>query len=110
GTRPAFFHLTFGRAPVAVAPDPSSTSAPLVLAGPEGSVSISGSIDRVDVDETGRRGIVVEYESGHPPEFASIIRGASLQMPINLMAIERLFGLDAAAACYDSMLEKGRRR
>jgi RecB family exonuclease len=110
GTRPTHFHLTFGRAPVAVAPDPSSSSSPLILTGPDGSVAISGFIDRVDVDETGRRAIIVEYETGHPPEFAAILRGASLQMPINLLAIERLFGLDAAAACYDSMLEQGRRR
>ena len=110
GTNPAYVHLTFGRAPVAVAPDPYSSSAPLVLTGPEGSVAISGSIDRLDLDETGQRAIIVEYETGHPPEFAAIIRGASLQMPINLMAVERLFGLDAAAACYDSLLEQGRRR
>jgi ATP-dependent helicase/nuclease subunit B len=110
GTKPAHFHLTFGRPPVAVTPDPVSCSEPLLLTGPEGSVAISGTIDRVDLDETGRRAMIVEYETGHPPEFAAIARGASLQLPIHLLAIERLFGLEAAAACYDSMVEQGRRR
>ena len=39
-----------------------------------------------------------------PPEFAAIQRGESLQMPISLLAIERLFGMSAAGACYSSRL------
>ena len=112
GAVPSRFHLSFGRAPIAVPPDPSSCAKPLIIegAGGEGSVAISGFIDRVDLDETGSKAVIVEYEVGVPPEFAAIQRGDSLQMPIHLLAIERLFGLDAAGACYDSMQETGRRR
>jgi ATP-dependent helicase/nuclease subunit B len=111
-TTPAHCHLSYGRAPVSVKPDPHSCPEPLVLTGAdgEGTVAISGIIDRVDVDETGRRAHVVEYEIGRPPEYASIQRGESLQMPINLIAMERLFGFAGAGACYDSMQETGRRR
>src|SRR5205823_7861233 len=51
---PAHFHLSFGRSPVSVAPDPFSCSEALVITGAEGegSVAISGFIDRVDMDES----------------------------------------------------------
>jgi ATP-dependent helicase/nuclease subunit B len=112
GMAPAHFHLTFGRASVAISPDALSCSEPLILTGADdgGSVALSGLIDRVDLDETGRRAHIVEYEVGRPPEFGAIQRGESLQAPINLLAIERLFGFSAASACYDSMQESGRRR
>jgi RecB family exonuclease len=112
GATPSHFHLSFGRTPVAVKPDPSSCAEPLMLtAGPGGStVAVSGFIDRVDVDETGTRAFVVEYEVGKPPEFSAIQRGESLHLPVSVLALERLFGMAAVGACYDSMQETGRRR
>src|SRR5262249_13166159 len=41
---------------------------------------------------------------------SEIQRGSSLQMPLYLLAMERVFGKIGAVACYDSMRERGRRR
>jgi ATP-dependent helicase/nuclease subunit B len=92
--------------------DPASCPRPLLL-WPEdesGAVAICGVIDRVDLDAAGRRALALDYTLGRPPEFAEIQRGASLQMPLYLLALERLFGKVGAAACYDSARERGRRR
>lgn len=92
--------------------DPASCTEPLWLSGPDGGppVAVCGTIDRVDVDVTGQRALLLDYKLGKPPEHAEIQRGTSLQMPLYLLAIERLFGKVGAVACYDSMRERGRRR
>jgi len=112
GASPAHFHLTFGKSRGAITPDPGSCADPLVIEGPgeQGSVSIAGTIDRVDWTADGAAAIVVEYETARPPEFAAIQRGESLHATIGMIALERLFGMPAGAVCYDSMQEAGRRR
>ncbi|HZT44514.1 MAG TPA: PD-(D/E)XK nuclease family protein [Chthonomonadaceae bacterium] len=130
GMTPAHFELAFGLGmrpeglededereittdgPLSSIHDPASCQEPLWLSGPDGGppVAVCGAIDRVDVDATGRRVLLLDYKLGKPPEHAEIQRGASLQMPLYLLAIERLFGKVGAVACYDSMRERGRRR
>ena len=93
--------------------DPASISEPLELTGPQGDlkpVLLCGVIDRVDFDAGGVKAVIMDYKLGRPPDFAAIASGSSLQMPLYLLAMERLFGKIGAAACYDSALETGRRR
>ena len=68
------------------------------------------SIDRVDFDAGGIKAIIMDYKLGKPPDYAALANGSSLQMPLYLLAMERLFGKVGAAACYDSAQETGRRR
>ncbi len=92
--------------------DRASLPDPLRIAAPDGRspISICGIIDRVDLDLSGQRALVLDYKLGRPPDFSDIQRGLSLQMPLYLLAIERLFGVVGAVGCYDSMAETGRRR
>jgi RecB family exonuclease len=126
GLTPSHFELSFGFVPgfeetweeerdgptSRNAHDAASCSEPLLLMptddGPP--VAVSGTIDRVDLDAGGRRALVLDYKLGRPPQWPEIQRGASLQMPLYLLALERLFGKVGAVACYDSMRERGRRR
>jgi superfamily I DNA/RNA helicase len=92
--------------------DPASCAEPLLLI-PEDegrAVAICGVIDRVDLHADGRRALALDYTLGRPPDYAEIQRGASLEMPLHLLALERLFDKVGAVACYDSSRERGRRR
>jgi RecB family exonuclease len=73
-------------------------------------VLICGTIDRVDLDGTGQRALVLDYKLGKPPDYAAVQSGSSLQMPLYLLAMERIFRKVGAAACYDSAREAGRPR
>lgn len=93
--------------------DPASCEEPLNLrvgAG-EKPVRICGTIDRVDAGQGGRYAIAMDYKLGKPPEPREYVdAGRSLQMPLYLLALERVFGKTAGAGCYDSMSEAGRPR
>lgn len=92
--------------------DPASSAEPLLLNVTDGGppVAICGTLDRVDLDTTGRLALVLDYKLGKPPEHSEIARGQSLQMPLYLLAMERVFGKVGAVACYDSPREPGRPR
>ncbi len=109
GMSPAHAHLTFGS--TAKGEDAASSPEPLTLIAPDGSVlRVSGVLDRVDLDATGQRALLLTYRLTTAPEFADIQRGVSLQLPLGLLALERLFGYHAAAACYDASPQPGRPR
>ena len=132
GMMPTHAHLTFGmenaamreREPFAEegselsygddssAQDPASCAAPLILTGADGgpAIALRGVIDRVDYDFTGQRALMLDYRFDTPPDYDEIQRGQSLQLPLSLLALERVFGKIAAVACYDSLFEDGRRR
>ena len=57
--------------------DPASCAEPLQLHITDGGapVAICGTLDRVDVDVTGRRALVMDYKLGKPPEHSAIQRG-----------------------------------
>lgn len=102
-------HLTFG-SPTA-GEDAASTPDPLLLTDRDGvQVRVSGSLDRVDLDPTGQRALLLTYRLEAAPDLADIQRGASLQLPLGLLALEQLFGYHAAAACYDAAPQSGRPR
>ncbi len=61
----------------------------------DGAVSVRGRIDRVDVDPSGRDAVVRDYKSRSTAEFAGARWEADrvLQVPLYMLAVERLLGL-----------------
>ena len=126
GMEPAHFELAFGVGVVSAerideeeretdgppAHDPASCPEPLRILAQDGGppVEVCGSIDRVDRDPTGQRALVLDYKLSKSVDYSAMLRGDSLQMPLYLLAMERLFGMAGAVACYDAMREPGRRR
>jgi len=92
--------------------DPASHPEPLELRVLEGEkpVRVCGTIDRVDVAQGGRFVMAIDYKLGKPPEIGEMQTGQSLQMPLYLLALERVFKKTAAVGCYDSLQETGRPR
>ena len=92
--------------------DAESVQEPLQIMAKDGGdpVSICGVIDRVDYNGDGTHALVMDYKIGKPPDYADILRGNSLQMPLYMMAMEKLFAAKGVAACYDSVTERGRPR
>ena len=102
-------HLTFGSP--ASGEDAASTPDPLELTDADGTrVFVSGTLDRVDLDSTRQRALLLTYRLEAAPELAEMQRGASLQLPLGLLALEQCFGYHAAAACYDAAPQTGRPR
>ncbi len=121
GMTPAHFELAFGpdepidEADIPIPTrtrDAGSTMEALVLSNDDNSLTISicGRIDRVDIGDTTGRAIIIDYKLGQAPDFKEMQNGRSLQMPLYMMAAERLFGLKPVAACYDSAEDQGRPR
>ena len=91
--------------------DAASCTEPLEIVGEDGAtVQICGTIDRVDLSASGRHALLIDYKLGASPDSADILQGKSLQMPLYLLAMERLFGIPGAVACYDTPREPGRKR
>jgi RecB family exonuclease len=116
-TRPKYFELAFGlnaddEESAQREYDPASRREPLTLPSEDGQipVQICGAMDRVDLLGDSDAAMVVDFKTGGTPSYKSITAGESLQMPLYLMALEEVFGLKGAVACYDSAREPGRRR
>jgi len=100
--RPAHFEVAFGRA----SHDGESLSTPQTLefrAGDE-RVAVCGCIDRLDLGtHAGRTGFsVIDYKSGDAGGFSAdtALRGTALQLPLYLLAAERVLLADrGAVAC-----------
>ncbi|HSV72768.1 MAG TPA: PD-(D/E)XK nuclease family protein [Chthonomonadales bacterium] len=115
GWRPTYHELAFGpqgRRPIRpsgscgeLGLDAASRSdQPLLIEAPDGPpIKVSGVIDRVDLAPDGTRALVLDYKTGRPPLYAKMRKGESIQLPVYLLAIERVWGLTGAAACYDSL-------
>lgn len=112
GMQPAYIHLAFGTQDGGAALDPASRAEPLLLHPEDGGspVAVRGVMDRVDLDASGHKALILEFMLGRPPEFAAMEQGISLKLPLHLLALERIWGLEGAAACHDSARETGRRR
>jgi ATP-dependent helicase/DNAse subunit B len=87
-------------------------TAPLVV-GPEGGgVEVVGKIDRVDADESGRA-VVVDYKLSVLGRYANladkIATGTDLQLPIYVLAAERLLERPVVAAGYVTLRDDGKR-
>jgi len=62
---------------------------------------LSGKIDRIDVDPFGARGIVQDYKSGkHAHSAAEIERELRLQVPLYMLVLRDLVGLEPLGGLY----------
>lgn len=109
--KPTYFQLSFGSALVSRGCDPQSCVEPLILTGVSGrSVAVSGIIDRVDMDSTGKAGMTMLVTTGSAPEFDTIQRSDSLMPALSNLALERLYGKIPAGFWCDSTKTSGRHR
>ena len=79
--------------------DPRSTNTPLTLGDGGSAVRVAGKIDRVDAGA----GWVFDYKTGRPPAMSRIgvgPRAGSVQLPIYLLALRRLWGLPVDQATF----------
>jgi ATP-dependent helicase/DNAse subunit B len=99
--RPAHLELRFGFDGEAEGSLPS-----LELGEEAERVSMRGVIDRVDVDPEGRRAIVRDYKSGGAREEYRGDRWSSdgtLQVPLYMVAVRELLGLEPVAGLYQPL-------
>ena len=81
--------------PMARSPSTSSSSGGRV-------VRFHGRIDRVDRSPDGRRTVVYDYKTGHPPkpDDDPVSSGRALQLPVYALAARAREGTDDATAAY----------
>jgi ATP-dependent helicase/DNAse subunit B len=89
---PRRFEVSFG----------SERSAPELQRGLDlGGVSLSGKIDRIDVDPFSARGIVVDYKSGKAAHSAQQIeKELRLQIPLYMLVLRDLVGIEPLGGVY----------
>jgi ATP-dependent helicase/DNAse subunit B len=89
---PRRFEVSFG----------SERSAPELQRGLElGGVTLSGKIDRIDVDPFSARGIVVDYKSGKGAHSAQQIeKELRLQIPLYMLVLRDLVGMEPLGGVY----------
>jgi hypothetical protein len=116
GLRPAHFEVRFGMPPRhgtgtdIPAEDPLSTEDPVPLSTGDADLLFKGQIDRIDRSADGGRARVIEYKSGLMDDYEdnSHHAGTSLQVPVYLLAAERLLpGAHVEQAQYRSISRRG---
>jgi PD-(D/E)XK nuclease superfamily len=92
---PRRFEVSFG----------SDRSPPELQAGLElGDFSVSGKIDRIDVDPFSARGIVQDYKSGRTAHSAAKIESElRLQIPLYLLVLRDLIGIEPIGGLYRAL-------
>ncbi|HNX17064.1 MAG TPA: PD-(D/E)XK nuclease family protein [Methanoregula sp.] len=98
---PAYFELAFGMPPKD-ADDPASVAGPVELSGREGTetIRIKGRIDRIDQTPDGQF-VIRDYKTG--AKLAGVIEiteGTALQLPLYLLAFEKISGKTGVAAGF----------
>ena len=89
---PRRFEVSFG----------SDRSAPELQRGLDlGGVTLSGKIDRIDVDPFSARGIVIDYKSGKGAHSAAEIdKELRLQIPLYMLVLRDLVGIEPLGGVY----------
>ena len=90
---PSLFEYSFGMGRTE-SDDPASSPEPFELASPDGErkVSIRGRIDRIDLTPDGYF-LIYDYKSGSQhPKAKDIEEGTALQLPLYLLAFEKITG------------------
>ena len=90
---PRRFEVSFG----------SERAAPELQRGLElgAGLTLSGKIDRIDVDPFGARGVVQDYKSGkHAHSAAEIEKELRLQVPLYMLVLRDLVGLEPLGGLY----------
>jgi ATP-dependent helicase/DNAse subunit B len=92
---PRRFEVSFG----------SERSAPELQRGLDlGGLTVSGKIDRVDVDPYSARGIVQDYKSGRTAYSAAKIESElKLQIPLYMLALRDLVGIEPLGGVYRAL-------
>lgn len=91
---PRRFEVSFG----------SERAAPELQRGLElGGFTISGKIDRIDVDPFSARGIVQDYKSGVAHSARRIESDGRLQVPLYVLALRDLVGMEPLGGLYRSL-------
>jgi ATP-dependent helicase/DNAse subunit B len=99
---PSRFEVSFG----------SERSAPELQRGLDlGGFTVSGKIDRIDRDPFGARGIVVDYKSGRSAHTAAEIeRELHLQIPLYMLVLRDLVGIEPLGGIYRALGGEGQAR
>jgi PD-(D/E)XK nuclease superfamily len=99
---PRRFEVSFG----------SDRSAPELKAGLDlGGFTVSGKIDRVDVDPFSARGIVQDYKSGRTAHSAAKIESElRLQIPLYVLVLRDLIGIEPLGGLYRALGASGQAR
>ena len=99
---PDRFEVSFG----------SERSAPELQRGLDlGGFTVSGKIDRIDRDPFGARGIVVDYKSGRSAHTAAEIeRELHLQIPLYMLVLRDLVGVEPLGGIYRALAGEGQAR
>src|SRR5512133_1625287 len=98
---PSRFEVSFG----------SERSAPELQRGLElGGFAVTGKIDRIDRDPFGARGIVVDYKSGRAPTAREIDRELHLQIPLYMLVLRDLVGMEPLGGVYRTLAGDARAR
>lgn len=100
GWEPAGLELRFGFA------DEEESLPPLSLGEGEERIAVRGAIDRVDRAPDGRRAVVRDYKSGGTRTEYQGGRWSSerrLQVPLYMLAVRELFGLEPVAGLYQPL-------
>jgi len=91
---PRRFEVSFG----------SERAAPELQRGLElGDFTVSGKMDRIDVDPFSARGIVQDYKSGKAQSAARIDAEGRLQVPLYILALRDLVGIEPLGGLYRSL-------
>lgn len=91
----------------------NASSPGLALGGPEDGIRIEGIIDRIDMADSDGQAVfrVIDYKSGHVPEASEVRQGIALQLPLYVLAAERVLLHDQGAlpvdAAYWGLRDKG---
>lgn len=80
--------------------------APLALRGEGPVVWVDGQIDRVDVDDAGRRARVVDYKTGRIPT-GEEQRRSSFQLPLYAAVVAEALGFEEVEAVFVSLRPRG---
>ena len=99
---PNRFEVSFG----------SERSAPELQRGLDlGGFTVSGKIDRIDRDPFGARGMVVDYKSGRTAHSAAEIERAQLlQIPLYMLVLRDLVGIEPLGGVYRALAGDGKAR
>jgi ATP-dependent helicase/nuclease subunit B len=111
--RPIHFHLAFGVSQInSTVYDSRSLSRPLIIPDPQGGepLELYGVVDRVDRDADGELVFLMDYTTAQPPSWPEITGGKALRLPLMMLALERLFGMQVGGLCIDSATQKARTR
>ncbi len=69
---------------------------PVLIESGKQQFSLQGKIDRVDVDSDGKHFVISDYKRARSFEKSSLEDGTSLQLPLYLLAVQKVLGLKPA--------------